>query len=1256
MKFTISWRLSLGFALLVLLTFCLGAWSIKKIETLSASTTELYDHPLVVSNAVRDIRINILSMRNAMKEIVLAENDHAIQAASDKIDQLEQETLHSFEIIFQRFLGEKDTVQNLQKKFLGWKTFRDKLITEAFKGDRNLTLADDSKSEAEYVSSMSADLRYLISFANEKAELFYNRTIETEKEATRGTYLLLTVIFVISIIVSFLIVKNITVPLAAIVGTIKKIAAGNLREPFEITRNDEIGQVADSLRELAMILGNTTQQANRIAAGDYSTDVVPRSEYDELGHAMRAMTSNLLELSQENKRKDWLDNGQVTLYDQLRGELPQEELSRRIIHFLTKYLGAQIGALYVKKDDKQLHLQASYAYSTRKHLSNVYSLGEGLVGQAALEKSHIIISDCPADYIHIESGLGEAVPVNILVYPLLMNMEVKGVVELGALKSFSETDLSLLRQVQEGLAIALNSVESRTQLSDLLAKTQQQAEELQVREEELQQTNEELREQTEALKESEQKLQVQQEELQQTNEELEEQAGRLEEQKESIERQNRELDEARKTVEEKVRALEVTGKYKSEFLANMSHELRTPLNSILLLSKLLADNKDNSLTEDQVTSMRAIYTSGNDLLVLINEVLDLSKVEAGKMDVHVSPMNLKEFTNTIASAFQPQADEKQILFEISLKGDLPVSIETDQKRVEQIVRNFMSNALKFTDSGSVTLEVSRANPDDLKKMDFRSNEMTPQHIVAISVIDTGIGVSPDKQQIIFEAFQQADGSTSRKYGGTGLGLSISRELAKMLGGKIGLQSSPGEGSTFTLFLPEKFSGQGAPVSIADQAVTWPRVDYRQTDAKPKSIGPATITKKDKIDEILDDRKNIAAQDKSLLIIEDDPNFLKILRDLSREQGYKCLVAGDGETGLQFAEYYKPSAIILDIGLPGIDGWAVMARLKENLDTRHIPVHFISASDKKLEALKMGAVDFLTKPVSQEVLQRMYKKLNQIITKPVKDLLVVEDDIIQQQAISKLIGNGDVRITAATTAGEAFDCLLSGKFDCVILDLGLPDMSGVTLIRKLKDNETTCHVPIIVYTGRELTPEETAIINQYTESTIIKGVDSHQKLLDETTLFLHRLEKSLPETQRKMLRMIHDKEAVFEGKKVLIVDDDMRNVFSLKKILEDKRMHIVVAKNGEESLAALASNRDIDLVLMDIMMPVMDGYEAMRQIRHQEHFKDLPIIALTAKAMKGDRAKCMTAGASDYLAKPVEADRLLSVMRVWLYGTKHIERK
>jgi tubulin-specific chaperone A len=765
-------------------------------------------------------------------------------------------------------------------------------------------------------------------------------------------------------------------------------------------------------------------------------------------------------------------------------------------------------------------------------------------------------------------------------------------------------------------------------MAELLEQTRQQAERLQIQQEELQQTNDELESQTQALRSSEASLQTQQEELRVTNEELEEQKKEMEEQRDAVQRNNDALERARREIADKARDLETASHYKSEFLANMSHELRTPLNSVLILSQLLENNKDNNLTDKQVEFARTIYTSGTDLLNLINEVLDLAKIEAGKMTISPEDINLQELLAELVRPFKSTTEKKGLELGTVIEEELPATILSDSQRLPQILRNLLSNACKFTEKGGVTLAVGRPKTG----VDLSRSGLNPERALAFRVVDTGIGIPAELQSHVFEAFHQADGTTSRRFGGTGLGLSISRELARLLGGEIQLTSKEGEGSTFTLYLPERLDD--TPAAMKDNEAA------RKISARPAPEEDGH--------EVNDDRRQISFGDKSLLIIEDDTSFADTLMDLARQRGFKCLVAEDGETGLRFAGRHRPSAIILDISLPGMDGWEVMERLKANPETRHIPVHFISATDKQIPAKYLGAVGYLVKPVDVAKLDEAFTRIEEIIAKPVKKLLVVEDVDAQRQAIVELIGNGDVVTTAVATGAEALERLRSENFDCMILDLGLADMSGFDLLAAIRDDARLQDIPIIIYTGKELSEDEDAELRKYAESIIVKGVRSPERLLDETTLFLHRVQRDLPDEKQRMLRRMTAADAELAGRKILLVDDDMRNVFALSNVLELRGVEVVVGRNGVDGLAKLDQNPNVDLVLMDIMMPEMDGYEAMRRIRQDKRFAGLPIIALTAKAMKGDRDKCLEAGASDYLAKPVDADRLLSLLRVWLH--------
>ena len=1022
--------------------------------------------------------------------------------------------------------------------------------------------------------------------------------------------------------------------------------------------------LAQSINRMTGTLKGIFKAAETIAAGNLDIEVKEQGERDLLAQSINRMTQALREASSKNAAQSWLKDGLAGLNQCMRGEQEILELGRSIITYLAKYLNAKIGAIYLVEGESSLRLAAGYAFQKRKGLKNVIDFGEGLVGQAALEGESILITDIPDDYLAIGSGLGESPPEQILVYPFLFENKVKGVIELGSLAEFSDLDFEFLSQSAENIAIGVTTASNRRLLRELLEQTQAQAGELQAREEELRNTNETLEKQARDLKQSErllkeqqaeleetnEKLQVQQEELRVANEELREKTEELEKNAKTMTQQNKELDRARHEVERKAGDLELTSKYKSEFLANMSHELRTPLNSLLILSKLLVDNRNGNLDEKQVDFARTIYESGTDLLNLINEILDLSKIEAGKMDVSIENINLKKLLDNIRKSISPSVDKKGLNFNLELSESCPEKIQSDPQKLSQIVKNLLSNAVKFTEEGSVNLSVRLADP----AVDLSRSGLDPGKTIVFTVSDTGIGIPDGYRQIVFEAFQQADGTIRRKYGGTGLGLSISRELAKLLGGEIQVKSAEGQGSEFSLYIPLKAETvntirppeKQAPL-IADVSNV-PDMQTELKEAESPILTAAQIKRAEIIDDVRDDRRTTTTGDRSILIIEDDPKFAGILCDQARERGFKCLIAADGETGLHFADYYKPSGIILDISLPGIDGWAVMERLKENLKTRHIPVHFISAADGTFEAMKLGAVGYLTKPVSLENMQDAFIKIENIVDRPVKELLVIEDDDAIRTGILELIGNGDVKTTTAACGADAQTLLESKRYDCIILDLRLQDMFGGDLLETIRIDERNSDVPVIVFTGKDLTNEEVALLDKYAERIIVKGVRSPERLLDDTALFLHRVEDDLPEEKKRMIRMLHDRNALLKDKKILIVDDDMRNVYALTQVLEEKESRVVAAKNGRIGLERLDEHPETDIVLMDIMMPKMDGYEAMRKIREQKRFRELPIIALTAKAMKGDRAKCIEAGANDYLAKPVDPQKLLSMLNVWLY--------
>jgi len=1002
--------------------------------------------------------------------------------------------------------------------------------------------------------------------------------------------------------------------------------------------------LTDNVNRLA---ANLTTQVRAIAEvstavtkGDLSRSISVEAagEVAALKDNINEMIRNLKDTTQKNTEQDWLKTNLARFTRMLQGQRDLLAVARLILSELAPLVSTQHGIFYMNESqngEADLRLLASYAYKQRKHLSSRFRAGEGLVGQCAFEKQRILLTQVPSDYIHINSGLGEASPLNIVVLPVLFETQVKAVIELASFQEFSEIHLNFLDQLTESIGIVLNTITATMRTEELLKQSQTLATELQTRQEELTETNSRLQEQARSLQASEERLKQQQEELQQTNQELEEKAELLAKQNLEVENKNREIERTSQSLQEKAAQLALTSKYKSEFLANMSHELRTPLNSLLILSKLLIQNTEENLTTKQIEFVKTIHAAGSDLLELINDILDLSKVESGRMEVEAAPVSLAHLQEFVERTFRQVALDKGLDFELEAGPQLPEFIDTDSKRIHQVLKNLLSNAFKFTHNGGVHFRIDVAQEGwsrDHESLRFADK------VLSFSVSDTGIGIPADKHQVIFEAFQQADGTTSRKYGGTGLGLSISREIANRLGGEIKLQSVPGQGSTFTLFLPQKCLT--APVLLL-AARPGEKSAWRRSMGSSRSVEllPSAV-------DLADDRDALEAGDKVLLIIEDDVAFAQILLERAHEMGFKGIVALDGETGWRLAKQFKPQAITLDMDLPTIDGWAVLDRLKHDLNTRHIPVHILSVEDEQQRGLKQGALAFLTKPVSAEGLTEAFLNIKSFIERQPKRLLVVEDDELQRQSIVDLIGNGDVKTTTVGSGEEALGLLKEERFDCMVLDLGLPDMTGFELIDKMKAEGR--ELPIIIYTGQELSKVEETELRRVAETIIVKGVSSWARLLDETSLFLHRVGENLPEPKRKMLEELYQTESMLAGKKVLIVDDDIRNIFALTSVFENHQMQVSYAENGKDGVAILEEHPETDAIIMDVMMPEMDGYDAMRAIRKSQKFYKLPIIALTAKAMKGDREKCIEAGASDYIVKPVDTDQLISLLRMWLY--------
>jgi signal transduction histidine kinase/DNA-binding response OmpR family regulator/CHASE3 domain sensor protein len=1037
------------------------------------------------------------------------------------------------------------------------------------------------------------DLRQLINhIKNEENNMLQLRT-EQQRIYIAYTPILLVIAAVISILITaftYLRIKN---------DLDERIAQQKLTDDKYIETAERI-----------TVMEKFTQE---VATGNYSARTSDTKE-DELGRiskALNTMTGALETTFQDLRNKTWLQGGTVKIGDAIRGERDLKGLANKLISTIADYVNAPLGTLYVLENDAYYRLTGNYAAT---NAPTVIRAGEGVIGQALGSKKTLVLRDLPSNYLTITSSLGSVHPVSVIIVPLVFANECIGVLEIGLLRELSPLEIEFFESNAEAIAIGVNSAMDYLKLQNFLEETQAQSEELQAQHNELENINAELEAQSQKLQASEEELRVQQEELQQTNSELQERGMLLEQRNDEIQK--------------KAKELELSTRYKSEFLANMSHELRTPLNSILLLSRLLAENNEENLTSDQVEYSKVIQSSGNGLLGLIDEILDLSKIEAGQMTLEYLEVPIQEIVEEQQALFGPLAKEKKLDFKIEVAKNVPSVIETDKMRVGQILKNLLSNALKFTDKGSVTLEI-KTHPTQFTTLSF-------------VVRDTGIGIAPEKQRLIFEAFQQADGSTKRKYGGTGLGLSISRELAKLLGGEITLSSKVSHGSEFTLFLP-MYSGSKSDYTEYEEPVIKATSKPLKVDSGNKYVSPLIP------DAIPDDRSNITVGDKLILIIEDDTNFAKSLLDYSRRKGYKGIVAVRGDEGLALAGKYGPLGILLDIQLPVMSGWEVMDALKNNPATRHIPVHIMSSHKLKNESLLKGAVDFMDKPVAFEQMQEVFEKIEYVLTGKSKKVLIIEDNPKHAKALAYYLETFNISSELKSTISEGVDALKRKEINCVILDMGIPDVKAYDLLEEAKKNPELENFPIIIFTGKSLSMTEELKIKKYADSIIVKTAHSYRRMLDEVSLFLHLVEENKQAAQKngegKKMGILGE---VLNGKTVLIADDDVRNIFSLTKALENYKMNVLTALDGKEALQKLHENPSIDVVLLDMMMPQMDGYETAKKIRENYQWKNLPVIAVTAKAMTGDRDKCIQAGASDYITKPVDIDQLMSLLRVWLY--------
>lgn len=1049
-----------------------------------------------------------------------------------------------------------------------------------------------------------------------------NDLAEKTNSALIWAMLVISLLIAITILLlSRYISRSISVPVQQMVNNFKRIAKGNFHTPLRINSKDEIGALANSFDIIQQDFQNVVSYTQKVANGDLSIGLTPKSKEDELSTSLNQMVKTLMDAKAINDETLWFRSGVNQLNEILQGDQNLNKVSDNSLLFMTDFLKAELGAIYVYQEESEsLSLTASIGIPNKNQYKNI-RLGHGLIGQVAQTKKLKHIKDVPEDYFTIFSGTGEIKPSNLVIVPLIFNNTLWGVMELASIKKISESEIEFIEAVRESITVKIASTLARVRLETLLDTTQKQASELQVQQEELRVANEELAEQTKILIENEKKLQVQQEELRVANEELEERTNQLEIQKEEIQNKNISLSQTHEELETKARELEQTSQYKTDFLANMSHELRTPLNSLLILSSLLAKNKKGNLNKEDIESVEIINRSGNDLLQLINEILDLSKIEAGKMTVYFEKLGSDNIAQEILMNFKHQAVKKKIDFIIDIEENFPKTIETDQLRLSQILKNLLSNAFKFTSKGSISVSMKLVTDKSI----LRREDLKENIVCAFVVTDTGVGIPDDKKVAIFEAFQQADGSTSRRYGGTGLGLSISKELARMLGGEIHLESESGKGSCFTLILPIKQALQSTKNHKIETQIK--KLEYQE---KPVVL-PFFI----------DDDREIPHTTSTVIIIHPDQKEATLLYYQIHESCFHALVASNVDDAILLIEAHQPSAIIIGVELLMKNSENQLDKLRSHPYASNLPIHIVNPvegireRDKK-ELPRVNATDF----------DSAIKKIQKELFSESKKILIIEDDAVTRKVIRTLLKSTYAEIEEVSTGIEAFKLIRDNNYDCVILDLGLPDFTGNELLTKLSDANII--IPnTIIYTGKELSRKEHRELSKYTNSIILKGLKSDERLMDEVTLFLHHVASTIPVNNKKKAIEIDD--SIFKGKKVLVVDDEIRNIFALGKILEDKEIEVLEAENGKVAVDVLIENKNVDLVLMDIMMPEMDGYEAMTIIRKTPDIQNIPIICLTAKAMKEDYEKAIASGANDYLSKPIDENKLFSMLKIWLYN-------
>ncbi|MBF0133089.1 MAG: response regulator [Magnetococcales bacterium] len=1174
----IGHQLFRGFGFLIAMMILSSGVGLFFMDSLFEKILELHNHPFVVSRAILRVDGNILRMQQVLLNLVLMKDQKSIAESRHELGALDDKVHADMDLIRERFLGDPRLVGALYDAFRHWQPQRDEVMALLSDGEWGVATEFVRKSEASSALALSRLIHEFSVFAKGKADTFLQESQDAKTTAMLLNGLLLLSATLVGIVLTVRQIRAIVRPVDRLMSATREVTQGNLETRIGFLGDDELGRLAV---------------------------------------AFDAMTLRIHE-------QVWLKTELAALLDEMQRVGNLKAMVQVLIQRLTPQVGGVVGVLYLaNRDNGRLELQASYAFQGGKDSNASFAVGEGLVGQCALEKRCLLRSDLPEEAIHFVSALAAGKPRHILAHPILFGDDLLGVVEVAAFETFTDVHLALVAELSQSIGLVLENQYRFHRTEELLQETQAQSEELVAQQEELRLSNEMLQKQAESLKTSEEELRVQQSQLQEANRTLEERSNRLESEKRAKEEIHQELQ--RNAV-----ALEKASRYKSEFLANMSHELRTPLNSLLILARTFVQNKEGNLDANQQEAARVIHESGQELLRLINDILDLARIESGRVELNIERLDPASWVFVLESQFQHVAQEKGLALSVVVDPDLPPFFYTDGAKVGQIIRNLVANAMKFTPSGSVEVRFRRPGsvihppvPPDF-----------PADGLAITVSDSGIGIPGDKQRLIFEAFQQVDGSIGRQFGGTGLGLSISRELAHVLNGRLEVFSEEGKGSVFAVFLSslEKWKQTDIPLESPD-------TPGETTALQEKTAGMRVI---------VDDRETMKLGDPGLLIIEDDLHFAQTVRAIFRKQGFPCLIALDGQSGLELARNYLPCGIILDLGLPDMDGWTVMDRLKEGIPTRNIPVHMVSGIDGDAATMQKGAIGFLRKPVSDESLAQALERMCHVTGGRMRELLLVEDDPNTRLSLARILGGDQVTVTSVETGTQALAQVAEKPYDCMILDLMLPDMDGLEVLERMANRNDWVKPPVIIYSGKELTRQEYHQLQSYTQSVIIKGERSVERLLDDVVLFLHSVQEKLPETQKRMLRAFVEPERGFKGKTVLLVDDDVRNTFALTRALEPQGLKIIMAASGKKALEILKEGERIDLVLMDIMMPGMDGFQTIQEIRKMPQFFKLPIIAVTAKAMLEDREQCLAAGASDYLAKPVDVDRLLSLMRVWFY--------